>query len=188
MRKLPLEPAAPESFVGGPLPGRSRWDSHRFDEWFSLRPQIVCEVAYSRIDRGFLRHGARFVQWRLDKEPSDCLLTTSRDPFEYARVKDGLPVTSVPRTLLDVASVLRPWHLEVAIDDAFGVGQLSFQTCGGCSSAGADAGAPAKIESLTAPSGVDARRRRSSRGHASRPRPRLPRAPLPAPRSIPSRC
>ena len=76
MRKLLLELAAPESSVGKPFPGRSRWDSHRVDEWFPLRPKIVCEVAYSRVDRGFLRHGARFVQWRFDKEPTDCLLAT----------------------------------------------------------------------------------------------------------------
>ena len=87
MRKLLLELAAPDSFVGEPLPGRSRWDSHRFDEWFPVRPEVVCEVAYSRVDRGFLRHGARFVQWRFDKEPTDCLLAaiSSSSPCEARR-------------------------------------------------------------------------------------------------------
>jgi very-short-patch-repair endonuclease len=51
-------------------------------------------------------------------DPNLILHYTSRDPFEHARVKDGLPVTSIPRTMLDVASVLRPWHLELALDDA----------------------------------------------------------------------
>jgi ATP-dependent DNA ligase len=69
-----LELAAPESFVGQPSPGRGRWDSHRFEEWFPLKPELVCEVAYSRADGTFLRHGARFVKWRFDKEPTGCLL------------------------------------------------------------------------------------------------------------------
>jgi very-short-patch-repair endonuclease len=63
---------------------------------------------------------------RKSKSPDPNLLLhyTSRDPFEHARVKDGLPVTSVPRTILDTASVLRPWHLELALDDALRRGAI----------------------------------------------------------------
>lgn len=51
-------------------------------------------------------------------DPNLILHYTSRNPVNYSRVKESLPVTSVPRTLLDVASVLRTWHLELALDDA----------------------------------------------------------------------
>jgi bifunctional non-homologous end joining protein LigD len=54
--------ACEESFGSGPSPGYSRWDSHRFEEWVPLRPVLVCEVAFSRLDGHFLRHSARFVR------------------------------------------------------------------------------------------------------------------------------
>ena len=57
-------------------------------------------------------------------DPNLILHYTSRDPFEHARMKDGLPVTSVPRTILDAASVLKPWHVELALDDALRRGTL----------------------------------------------------------------
>jgi ATP-dependent DNA ligase len=62
------------SFGKGPTPGYSRWDSHRFEEWIPLRPLLVCEVAFSRLDGHFLRHSARFVRWRPDKMPAACTL------------------------------------------------------------------------------------------------------------------
>jgi hypothetical protein len=39
-------------------------------------------------------------------------------------VKDGIPVTSVARTLLDLSAVVRPSDLEVAIDRAERLGLL----------------------------------------------------------------
>jgi ATP-dependent DNA ligase len=65
--------ACEKSFGSGPAPGYSRWDSHRFEEWVSLRPVLVCEVAFSRLDGHFLRHSARFVRWRPDKR-RDCTI------------------------------------------------------------------------------------------------------------------
>jgi hypothetical protein len=49
------------TFARGSMPGCSRWESHPFDEWFPLTAVPVCEVAFSRLDDGFLRHGARFM-------------------------------------------------------------------------------------------------------------------------------
>jgi ATP-dependent DNA ligase len=66
--------ACEESFDSGPSPGYSRWDSHRFEEWVPLRPVLVWEVAFSRLDGHFLRHSARFVRWRPDKNARDCSL------------------------------------------------------------------------------------------------------------------
>ena len=42
----------------------------------------------------------------------------SRLPEDERTVKDGIPVTTVPRTLLDLAAVLRPHQLERAIEQA----------------------------------------------------------------------
>jgi ATP-dependent DNA ligase len=67
-----------DSFGHGPTPGYSRWDSHRFEEWFPLRPMLVCEVAFTRLDGHFLRHSARFVRWRPDKSPAECTLALLR--------------------------------------------------------------------------------------------------------------
>lgn len=69
-----LELPATPSFAPESMPGHSRWESHRFDKWFQLPPVVACEVAFSRLDGGFLRHGARFVRWRPDKDRSDCAL------------------------------------------------------------------------------------------------------------------
>jgi hypothetical protein len=49
-----------DTFAEWPRPGLSRWDSHRFDEWVPVRPALVCEVSFSRLDGHFLRHSARF--------------------------------------------------------------------------------------------------------------------------------
>jgi ATP-dependent DNA ligase len=59
---------------GGPvgrLPGTgSRWDY----EWMPLRPELVCEVSYDRVDAGRFRHGARFRHWRPDRDPESCTM------------------------------------------------------------------------------------------------------------------
>ena len=56
------------AFTGWPIPGRSHWKGHRFEEWVPLDPALVCEVEFSRLDRDFIRHVARFVRWRDDKD------------------------------------------------------------------------------------------------------------------------
>ena len=60
------------SFGGGLMPGRSRWQSARFDEWVHVAPGLVCEVAYNRLDGRTFRHSARLVRIRTDKSPREC--------------------------------------------------------------------------------------------------------------------
>jgi ATP-dependent DNA ligase len=43
-------------------------------DWVPLAPERVCEVVYDQVDRGRLRHPARFRRWRPDREPSSCAL------------------------------------------------------------------------------------------------------------------
>lgn len=63
------------SFAGGRAPGGpSRWNNARDLEWEPLRPELVCEVAFDRLENGRFRHGVGFVRWRPDKKPKDCTL------------------------------------------------------------------------------------------------------------------
>jgi ATP-dependent DNA ligase len=51
----------------------SRWTGDRDLEWVALRPNLVIEVGYDHASAGRIRHGARFVRFRDDKRPEECL-------------------------------------------------------------------------------------------------------------------
>lgn len=69
-----LEGLVTESSFDGRRPEWNRWRSNRIEHWTPLRPSIVVEVSYNRMDSGRIRHAARFVRWRGDKDPTDCLI------------------------------------------------------------------------------------------------------------------
>jgi ATP-dependent DNA ligase len=50
----------------------SRWTGGRDLEWVALRPELVIEVGYDHASAGRIRHGARFVRFRDDKDPEEC--------------------------------------------------------------------------------------------------------------------
>jgi ATP-dependent DNA ligase len=50
----------------------SRWSDGRDLEWVALRPELVAEVSYDHVSDGRIRHGARFVRFRDDREPHSC--------------------------------------------------------------------------------------------------------------------
>lgn len=57
----------------GRLPGgQSRWNATKDLSFTPLRPDLVAEVAYERVDNGRFRHSARFQRWRPDKDPAAC--------------------------------------------------------------------------------------------------------------------
>lgn len=72
-RLLPLR-IEPSHEGRGRMPGGpSRWSRGRETEWEALRPELVCEVAYDKLqsaDR--FRHAAGFLRWRPDKLPAQC--------------------------------------------------------------------------------------------------------------------
>jgi ATP-dependent DNA ligase len=38
-----------------------------------VRPELVCEVAYDKLEAGErFRHATRFLRWRIDKPPRKC--------------------------------------------------------------------------------------------------------------------
>ncbi|MBM3465592.1 MAG: ATP-dependent DNA ligase [Armatimonadetes bacterium] len=72
-----LEPYRDEtgeaSFGHGRTPGTpSRWTQGKDLSWESLRPELVCEVAYDHLQGDRFRHAATFLRWRPDKPPREC--------------------------------------------------------------------------------------------------------------------
>ena len=51
---------------------KSRWEGEHHDAWWTLPAELVVEVAFHHDDGGLLRHPARFVRWRPDREPAEC--------------------------------------------------------------------------------------------------------------------
>ncbi len=65
--------AAHEAGAGGRLPGSpSRWNAKKDLSFTPLRPELVVEVAYERVDNGRFRHSARFLRWRPDRHADSC--------------------------------------------------------------------------------------------------------------------
>jgi ATP-dependent DNA ligase len=56
----------------------SRWKSDEELVWEGLRPELVCEIGFDHITGNRIRHGAKFVRWRPDKRPEECLLEQLR--------------------------------------------------------------------------------------------------------------
>ena len=56
----------------------SRWKSDEELVWEGLRPELVCEVNFDHITGHRIRHGAKFVRWRDDKDPSECRMEQLR--------------------------------------------------------------------------------------------------------------
>ncbi|MEO8091541.1 MAG: ATP-dependent DNA ligase [bacterium] len=50
----------------------SRWAADRDLEWVALRPELVIEVSFDHVSSGRIRHGAKIIRWRDDKDPADC--------------------------------------------------------------------------------------------------------------------
>jgi ATP-dependent DNA ligase len=56
----------------------SRWKSDEELVWEGLRPELVVEVNFDHITGNRIRHGAKFVRWREDKDPGECTLEQLR--------------------------------------------------------------------------------------------------------------
>ena len=64
----------PPGFTGAAPGGPSRWSTERSTQWEPLAPKLVVEVQYDHFTGGRFRHGTRFLRWRPDKEPRQCLM------------------------------------------------------------------------------------------------------------------
>ena len=63
-----LEASADHGGSGEP----SRWNNARDLEWVKLRPELVVEIAFDHTSNDRIRHGAKLLRWRDDKDPADC--------------------------------------------------------------------------------------------------------------------
>jgi ATP-dependent DNA ligase len=52
--------------------GQSRWSAGKELDWNPVRPELVCEVRYDKLQGNRFRHGTRFLRFRPDKEPEQC--------------------------------------------------------------------------------------------------------------------
>jgi ATP-dependent DNA ligase len=72
---------APGAITGDRVPGgQSRWSRGKELDWNPVRPELVCEVRYDKLERNRFRHGTRFIRFRPDKDPSDCTWREVRPP------------------------------------------------------------------------------------------------------------
>ena len=70
-----LQPLVKENaaFGKGRTPGGpSRWTQGRELPWVELKPKLVCEVTYDKMQGDRFRHATGFVRWRDDKKPREC--------------------------------------------------------------------------------------------------------------------
>jgi ATP-dependent DNA ligase len=72
-RKVGLRDELAPYETGGRGSGEaSRWDGDRDLEWIEMRPELVAEVSYDHASDGRIRHGARLLRWRDDRDPLTC--------------------------------------------------------------------------------------------------------------------
>jgi ATP-dependent DNA ligase len=72
---LPLVEGAPERGFSEP----NRWGTGDLEE-AAVRPELVAEVRYDKVQGSRFRHGTRFLRFRPDKEPKQCTWKELRPP------------------------------------------------------------------------------------------------------------
>jgi len=71
------------AFGDGRTPGApSRWTAGKDLSFVSLRPELVCEVAFEGLLGDRFRHAATFLRWRPDKPAAEC---------DYAQLETVVP-------------------------------------------------------------------------------------------------
>ncbi len=84
-RVLPFLDDAPERRFAEP----SRWGGGELEE-AALRPELVVEVRYDKVQGRRFRHGTKLVRFRPDKEPTQCTWDELRPPRAPADALDAL--------------------------------------------------------------------------------------------------
>jgi ATP-dependent DNA ligase len=74
-RLLPLLERAPQRGFSEP----NRWGTGELEE-SAVRPELVAEVRYDKVQGNRFRHGTRFLRFRDDKDPQDCTWREVRPP------------------------------------------------------------------------------------------------------------
>jgi ATP-dependent DNA ligase len=74
-RVLPLLKNAPDRRFSEP----NRWGTGELEE-VAVKPKLVAEVRYDKVQGNRFRHGTRFLRFRDDKDPKDCTWRELRPP------------------------------------------------------------------------------------------------------------
>jgi ATP-dependent DNA ligase len=74
-RVLPLLEDAPDRRFSEP----NRWGTGELEE-APVRPELVVEVRYDKVQGHRFRHGTKLIRWRDDKDPQDCTWRELRPP------------------------------------------------------------------------------------------------------------
>ena len=74
-RVLPLVEASSDKRVSEP----NRWGTGELEE-SGVRPELVVEVRYDKVQGNRFRHGTKFLRWRDDKNAQDCTWRELRPP------------------------------------------------------------------------------------------------------------
>jgi ATP-dependent DNA ligase len=72
---LPLVEEDPEWHSSEP----NRWGTGALEE-ARVRPELVVEVRYDKVQGNRFRHGTKLIRWRPDKDPKDCTWRELRPP------------------------------------------------------------------------------------------------------------
>jgi ATP-dependent DNA ligase len=88
---LPLLVDAPDRRFSEP----NRWGSGELEE-AGLRPELVAEVRYDKLEKSRFRHGTRLLRFRPDKDPAQCTWREVRPPLraDDPKVSDLLAAPS----------------------------------------------------------------------------------------------
>ncbi|MER3410523.1 MAG: hypothetical protein C4306_10655 [Thermoleophilia bacterium] len=87
-RIAPLLEGAPRR----PLSQPSRWGTSELEE-SALRPELVVEVRYDKLEARRFRRGTRFLRFRTDKDPRRCTLRPSATAVLPRRPDPGRPAS-----------------------------------------------------------------------------------------------
>src|SRR2546429_111031 len=117
---------APGAISGERVPGgQSRWTRGKELDWNPVKPKLVCEVRYDKLEKNRFRHGTRFIRWRPDKDPKDCTWREGRPPRrpDEAKRRGGAGVGGGRERLGGSASPVAG-VLAVVAEDALAIGDL----------------------------------------------------------------
>ena len=84
-RVLPLLDGAADRTFSEP----NRWGSAELEQ-AAVRPELVVEVRYDKVQANRFRHGTKLIRWREDKDPADCTWRELRPPRDPGSTVDAL--------------------------------------------------------------------------------------------------
>jgi ATP-dependent DNA ligase len=78
-KMMPLVEDDPDWHTSEP----TRWGTGELEQ-ARVRPELVVEVRYDKVQGSRFRHGTKLIRWRDDKDPADCTWRELRPPADVA--------------------------------------------------------------------------------------------------------